>query len=140
MRGIVVLWLAAISLFGIEVASADPMGPLTVQSLLDLCKASDSIKRDYCQVYLLGVAQVMQLNGYAAADKDSETGRAKKFLTEMGICYPSGFTTEELALAFQNWAAANPKEWGNTAVTGAVLAFHEAWPCPQCGSRGVCTP
>jgi hypothetical protein len=128
-----VLTLIAISFFGTLVANADPMGPLTIKSLFELCKATDPLKRDYCQIYLLGVSQVMQLNGYASADNESEAGRARDFLAHMGICYPPGFTTEHLGQIFQNWAAANPKDWSDPAVSGAVLAFHEAWPCPKNG-------
>lgn len=88
----------------------------TVTRLRQACLGNDHAAQAMCIGYLMGLADLLRLNG--------EAGRPG----EMRICRPGAPSPTELALLFANWAEGNP-ELGDQPRQAAARAFTEAWPC-----------
>jgi hypothetical protein len=115
--------LAAVLVFTSVLALSEPTP--TVEMFLANCRADDNDPhRAYCVGYLAGVAQEMEVIGALAQGE---------LRHRHGMCHdePHNPTGRALADAFIKWAEKNPKALTLRFEIGAVMAFTDAWPCPE---------
>lgn len=116
----VLLWSLAIPGLRIEAAHSDPVTivtaaqPRSTSLLYDLCKSNPDDQVNWCEGYLMGLADILLAMGNSHIAG--------------GICN-ADYNPATLRRVFEVWIERHPESLQDDMAISAQAAFRELWPC-----------
>ena len=89
-------------------------------------KCFGSCGRDFCQGYVSGITDLLDVVAINASKRDADPKRA---IDTIGVCPDNAITVEEAIRVVVKWLKENPNKLHDAAVTDVMRALRQAYPC-----------
>lgn len=88
--------------------------------------ASDLAAGIFCQGYVSGITDLLDVVAINASKRDADPKRA---IDTIGVCPDNAITVEEAIRVVVKWLKENPNKLHDAAVTDVMRALRQAYPC-----------